>query len=248
MPLDTFLKGGLWGTSPFSDRLMIVKLAHPSNYYSGQYGRPMRECHPICLFWHEPQEPADGYESTPVFFAGEGREASTTYYGDNDGDAYQCVPLHLAPIANGWTGDIPLPRFNDGGPEFGPFSLNQQSHSAEIEGYTATIAQTMTQAQYAGCVDLAVMSMILYDWPRNPMRVGMAHADVASNRSDGIWIARKSGIPQEAVSRVLKLEKDIEDIKAGLRAFVEVTNKRNDGQDVNIWSQAVRIGALEGKK
>lgn len=206
------LKNGWWGESPFADRLMLVHPAHATNYYTD------RACNPIALFWHEPQEPADNYESTPVWFAtyhaDPKQRGSTTYYGDNDGDRYQCVPVDKAPIANGWTGDRPIPRFNDGGPEFGNFSLNMQSHSSEEEGYTATIAQTFTQAQHASAVDLAALFLIMYDLPRNPLRVGLAHADVASDRSDGIWIARKSGVPQEAVNRVLKLEKDINDIKA----------------------------------
>lgn len=206
------VKGGWWGDSPFSDRLMIAAPAHPTNYYTG------RACNPIAWFWHEPQEPSDGYESTPVWFAtyhaDPKQRGSTTYYGDSDGDCYQCVPVDRAPIANGWTGDKPIPRFNDGGPEFGAYSLNEQSHSKEEEGYTATINRTFTNAQYAGAVDSAALFLIMYDLPRNPLRVGLAHADVASNRSDGIWIARTSGVPQEAVNRVLKLEKDVNDIKA----------------------------------
>lgn len=219
---------GWFVAPPFADRPMVSYPAHRSNYYTD------RACNPIALVFHEPQEPSDDYESTPVYFASPNRNASTTYYGDSDGDLYQLVPLDRAPIANGWTGDLPIPRFNDGGPEFGGVSLNQQTHSAEIEGYTHNIHQTMTQAQYAGCVDLAVLSMVLYDWPRNPKRVGLAHADVASDRSDGVWIATKSGIPQEATNRVLKMERDIHELKA-LAAVAALrlngADKRLDGQE-----------------
>lgn len=245
MNLDQMMKGGWWGASPFTDRLMITYPAHKSNYYSGQSGKALRVCTPICLFWHEPQEPSDGYESTPVYFAGEGRDASTTYYGDNDGDRWQLVPLDRAPIANGWTGDIPLPKFNDGGPEFGSVSLNKVSHSSEEEGYSHNIHITFTNAQYQSAVDLATLEMIMYDWPRNPMRVGMAHAFVASNRQDGIWIATKSGIPQEAVNRVLKLEKDIYDIKKTVWDNMVQNNQKNDAQDIILVDHAKRLNKIE---
>jgi len=213
--LDQMIKGGYWGTSPFSDRLMIITPAHPDNWYSGGGQFPLRECSPIAFVWHEPQEDSDDNEQTPRYFAQYHplTPGSTTYYSDSDGDQYQCVPLARAPVANGLKGR-PMPRFNDGGPEFGAFSLNQQSHSSEVEGRSHTIHLTMTNAQYDGCVDLAALSMIMYDWPRNPKRVGLAHGDLATDRSDGLWIAHKSGIPQEATNRVIKLEKDINDIKA----------------------------------
>lgn len=223
---------GWWTASPFADRPMVSYPAHPSNYYAD------RACKPIALVWHEPQERADNYESTPVYFASPNRDASTTYYGDSDGDLYQLVPLDRAPIANGLK-NRPLPRFSDGGPEFGAYSLNMQTHSVEVEGYTATIQQTMTQAQYQGCVDLAVLTMVLYDLPRNPLRVGLAHSMLADDRSDGTWIATKSGIPQEATNRVLKIERDINELKALAAAAALRLNgadKRFDGQEALLTS------------
>lgn len=234
-----------WGTSPFEDRLMIVAPAHRLNYYSGAARHELRVCTPIAYFHHEPQEPVDDRESTVSWFQNPDADASTTYYGDSDGDEYQCAPLNRAPIANGWTGDRPIPRFNDGGPEFAPYSLNQQSHSKEYEGYTHNIQQTFTNQQYAAAVDNCALFLIMYNLPRNPMRVGLAHADVASDRSDGIWIARKSGIPQEAVNRVLQIEKDIQDLKAALFGVAASNNKRNDGQDGLLWAQQVQINELK---
>lgn len=218
---------------------MLVRPAHETNFYTD------RVCKPIAFVWHEPQEPADNYESTPVWFAtyhpDPNQRGSTTYYGDNDGDRYQCVPIDRAPIANGWTGDRPIPRFNDGGPEFGAYSLNEQSHSSEEEGYSHNIQQTFTDAQYRSAVDLGALFLIMYDLPRNPLRVGLAHADVASNRSDGIWIARKSGIPQEAVNKVLTMEKDIQELKAlAWKGAV-----KDNGQDVILVTQALKLNKYE---
>ena len=240
MNLEAMLKNGWWANSPFFDRNMLVVPAHPSNYYSGLYGKELRVCQPIAYVWHEPQEPADGYESTPVYFSGPDRDASTTYYGDNDGDTYQCVPLNRAPIANGLKG-MPVPRFNDGGPEFGAYSLNQQTHSDEEEGYTHNIHITMTNAQHGACVDRAALFLIMYDLPRNPKRVGLAHGHIATDRSDGIWIAEKSGIPQEATDKVLKMEKDIQELKQ----LAWDNAQRDNVQDKNIWSQALRLNDLE---
>jgi hypothetical protein len=196
---------GFFRETPFSNRRVVVHPAHPSNYYA-QRG----PCVPIAIVWHEPQEPADDYESTPAYFASPNRGASTRWYTDNDGDLYQLVPINKGAIANGLDGK-PLPRFNDGGPEFGPYSLNLQTDNNEVEGYTSTIAQTMTAAQWQACVDWAVLTHVMYGIPANVGR-HLAHADLSVQRSDGVWIVRQSGIPQEAVKRVLKLEEQLKEI------------------------------------
>lgn len=242
MFLEQMIKAGWWGESPFADRLMIPYRAHGDNWYSGEGQFPLRECKPIAFVWHEPQEPSDDYESTPVWFSRyhPNQPGTTTYYNDNDGDVYQCVPLNRAAVANGLNGKL-APRFNDGGPEFGAFSLNQQTHSSEVEGYTATISQTMTQAQHAACVDLAALFLIMYDLPRNPRRVGIGHGELSVDRTDGVWIAQKSGIPQEAVNKVLKMEKDI----AELKALAWQGAQKDNAQDHILVDHALRLNGYQ---
>jgi len=235
MTIDECIKGGWFGTSPFTDRLVIPYPAYVGNYY------PDRICKPIALFLHEPQEEADGRESTPVWFQNPNAHGSTRWYADNDGDLYQCVPFPAAAIANGLDRK-PEPKFNDGGQEFNGVSLNTLSDNIEIEGWTHSIAQTFSNAQYGGVLDWLMLGYIMWDLPRNTART-LSHFQVSADRSDGEWVRTKSGVVQEAVSRVLKLEKDVQDIKALL--WKEAL--RNNGQDANIWTQAVRINALEAK-
>src|SRR3990167_8757003 len=89
----------------------IVYPAHASNYYTpaGHGGVPNR---PRALFLHTPEEPSDGHEYTPIFFADPNRQASTHYYADSDGDWYQLVPEVCAAIANGLKGKR-LPAWAD---------------------------------------------------------------------------------------------------------------------------------------
>ena len=233
MNLDAMIKGGWWGESPFADRRMLVVPAHISNYYS------QRICKPIAGVFHEPQEPSDTYESTPVYFQTPNIQASTRYYNDNDGDVYQMVPIDRPAIANGLDG-MPMPKFNDGGPEFGAYSINDQTENAEVEGLTATIAKTMTQAQWAGCVDLGVLWMVMWDWPRSVGRF-LSHKRLSTQRSDGEWIITQSGIPQEIVKRVTKMEQDIKDLKQ----FAWTAASKNNDQDKLLWAQQVQINALK---
>lgn len=235
---------GFFSMSPFSDRRLIVHPAHPTNYYGPTSGRGL--CKPIAMVFHEPQEPADNYESTPVYFSSPNRDASTRFYTDNDGDLYQLVPIQYGAIANGLD-RRPMPRFNDGGPEFGAFSLNLQTDNNEVEGYTHNIAQTFTQAQWDACVDWCVLGLIMYELPRNVGRF-LSHKQLSVDRSDGEWIVTKSGIPQEAVKRVLALEKDVKNLQIlAVEQAVKMNgfDNRIKGLEMNVWSQAVRINDLE---
>ena len=225
-----------WLTNPFADRNLVIYPAHVSNYYS------QRVCKPIAFVLHEPQEPADNYESTPVYFSQPDRQASTRFYGDNDGDIFQLVPLEFPAIANGLDGK-PMPRFNDGGPEFGAYSINDQTDNIEVEGLTASIAQTFSQAQYAGLKDWLKLMYIMWDVPRTPQRV-LSHAQLSTQRTDGEWLRTKSGVVQEAINEVLKIEKDIKDLKT----FAWTAASKNNDQDKLLWGQQVQINALkEGK-
>src|SRR3990167_6758243 len=81
--------------------------AHPSNVL----GSPNN---PKGWVLHTPEEPADGYPGTPIWFAQEhpGQEGSTTYFVSYLGFVYQCVPEAVAAIANGVLGK-PYPLWAD---------------------------------------------------------------------------------------------------------------------------------------
>ena len=222
-----------WVVNPFADRNVQQAPAYVGNYYAD------RVCTPIALCIHEPQEPADGRESTPVWFQNPAAHASTRWYGDNDGDLIQCVPYPAAAIANGLDGKAE-PRFNDGGPEFNGRSLNNLTDNIEVEGYTHTIHQTFTEAQYQGLCDWLVMGYLHWNLPRNPKRV-FAHKDVSVDRTDGHWIVYQSGVVQEAVNRVLQIEKDIRELKG----YAYRDAQRINGLETNVWTQALRLNDLE---
>ena len=222
-----------WVVNPFADRAVFQVPALASNYY------PERICKPIALVIHEPQEDSDQYESTPVWFQNPAAKGSTRWYGDSDGDLYQMVPFPAAAIANGLDGKVE-PRFNDGGPEFNGVSLNTLTDNIEVEGWTHSIAQTFTEAQYQGVCDWIVMGYLMWDLPRNPKRV-FAHSDVSVQRSDGHWIVYKSGVVQEAMRRLTNIEKDIRDLKG----YAYRDAQRINGLELNVWSQAQRLNDLE---
>ena len=222
-----------WVVNPFANRALFQVPAFIGNYY------PARVCTPIALVLHEPQEQADGRESTPVWFQNPDAHASTRWYSDNDGDLYQCVPFPAAAIANGLDGR-PEPRFNDGGPEFNGASLNNLTDNIEVEGYTHSISQTLTEAQYQGLCDWLVMGYLHWNLPRNTGRV-LSHFQISKDRSDGEWLRTKSGVVQEAVNRVLQIEKDIRDLKG----YAYRDAQRINGLETNVWTQALRLNDLE---
>jgi len=147
--------------------------AHPSNVLGPPNNNPKG--------WvlHTPEEPADGYPSTPVWFAQEhpGQAGSTTYFVSYLGFVYQCVPEPVGAIANGVIGKL-YPAWADTG-----ISLNRQTLSVEIEGYAASIAQTLSEAQEKALVDLLAYGCQKYRIPADRAHI-IGHYEVASNRSD----------------------------------------------------------------
>ena len=156
----------------------IVYPAHPTNYYRPEdhSGVPNR---PRGWVLHTPEEDADNVESTPVYFAGANRHASTIYYLDNDGDVYQLVPERCAAIANGVIGK-PYPSWADRST-----SLNWQSLNVEIEGRGHTIHQTMPVGgvQFNALVRLIKHRAAAYGFPVDREHV-IGHYQVSNERSD----------------------------------------------------------------
>lgn len=152
--------------------------AHPSNYYrpneAPYYHAPNA---PKGLVLHTPEEPADAVESTPAFFAQPNRAASTHYYGDNDGDLYQLVPENCAAIANGVIGK-PYPTWADP-----THSLNWQSLSIEIEGYAATIQDTITPQQMDTLTTWIADCCRRFNIPCDRQHV-IGHYEVSNERTD----------------------------------------------------------------
>lgn len=193
----------------------IVVPADERNYYGPASGRA--ECVVRALVYHTPEEPSDDRESTPVYFAsyhpfdpatGFGGAASTRFYSDNDGDVYQMVPFPWGAVANGLDGK-PAPYWAEAG------SLNQQTDNIEIEGYAATLKDTMTSAQFASLVDWSVWGFVRWGLPLEEGRM-MGHYELSGQRSDpGPWLlSPQSGFKQEVIARVTEYEKKIKQLEA----------------------------------
>jgi len=99
---------------------------------------------------HTPEEPADNVPSTPYYFEETNRDASTTYFVSYLGFVFQCVPESEGAYANAVEGK-PYPAWADS-----TVNLNLQTLSIEIEGYAATIHQTMPRGspQWKALVNL----------------------------------------------------------------------------------------------
>jgi len=128
---------------------------------------------------HTPEEPADDYPGTPYWFAREhpAQAGSTHYFDSYLGFVYQCVAEPVGAIANGVLGKL-YPAWADTG-----VSLNRQTLSVEIEGYAASIAQTISPAQEKALVDLLAYGCLKYRIPADRAHI-IGHYEVASNRSD----------------------------------------------------------------
>lgn len=148
--------------------------AHPSN----TLGPP---CVPKGIVLHTPEEKADGYPGTPVWFAQPhpGAEGSTHYFVSYHGFMYQCVRESVAAIANGVIGK-PYPLWANPGQ-----SLNRQSTNIEIEGYAATIGQTMPRGsgQWKALIDWIVFECRKWNIPCDRAHI-IGHYEVSNNRSD----------------------------------------------------------------
>lgn len=177
----------------------IVYPAHPTNYYSpdGHSGIPNT---PRAWVLHTPEEPADDNETTPAYFAGANRQASTHYYVDNDGDVYQLVPESCAAIANGLQGK-PLPSWALAGT-----SLNWQTLSVEIEGFAGSIEQTLTPAQFGAVVALVKHRAQAWGIPLDREHV-IGHYEVSVERSDP-----GAGFPWSALLAALQAEEEVEEM------------------------------------
>ena len=149
--------------------------AHPTNIL----GPP---CHPKGIVLHTPEEFADGYPATPHWFsqAHPDRAGSTHYFAAATGTMYQCVREKDAAIANGVTKDKPYPSWANKN-----VSLNRQTTNIEIEGYAATIGQTMPRGsvQWKALIDWIVFECQKWDIPCDREHI-IGHYQVASNRSD----------------------------------------------------------------
>jgi len=99
---------------------------------------------------HTPEEPPDNVPSTPYYFASTDRDASTTYFVSYLGFVFQMVPESEGAYGNAVEGK-PYPAWADS-----TVNLNLQTLSVEIEGYAATIHQTMPRgsAQWRALVNL----------------------------------------------------------------------------------------------
>lgn len=134
--------------------------------------------HPKGFVMHTPEEPADGDPGTPRWFARPNVGGSTTYFVSYLGFVVQCVPENVGAIANGVTPPLPYPAWADSN-----VSLNRQTLSVEIEGYAATIAQTISPAQKTALLNLIRHRCQAHGIPMDRQHI-IGHYEVANNRSD----------------------------------------------------------------
>lgn len=160
----------------------IVVPAHEDNY--GGYERANS---PKAIVLHTPEEPADDYESTPIWFQNPQAQASTHYYGDNDGDIYQMVREIDCPWANGNRGGVnrTWKGVKDAWPPWAEVgvSLNCQTISIEIEGKAATIGQTLNDVQFDSLVKWIKNVAGRYNIPLDRDHI-IGHFEVATDRTD----------------------------------------------------------------
>ena len=157
----------------------VVFPAHVTNAYNplAHNGIPNK---PRAFVLHTPEEPADNYPSTPHWFAQfhPQQAGSTHYFVSFTGTVYQCVPERWGAIANGLDGK-PKPSWAV------PGSLNWQTLSVEIEGYAATIGQTLKvgAAQWEALVNLIRHRCTAYNIPLDREHIP-GHYELSVNRSD----------------------------------------------------------------
>lgn len=160
--------------------------SHPTNvYFPASHGGVPNKPRAFCL--HTPEEPAgDNYPGTPIWFAKPNVGGSTHYFVEAIEDpnrpgfckVYQCVPETHGAIANGKTIDKPWPDWADR-----RTSLNWQTLSVEIEGYAATIQNTLMPMQLHTVADLVAHRAAAHGFPTDRAHV-FGHYEVASNRTD----------------------------------------------------------------
>lgn len=125
---------------------------------------------------HTPEERADNYPGTPYWFANPAAGASTQYFVSYWGFVWQMVEERFGPYANGLVGML-KPAI------FGPGSLNLQTLSVEVEGYAATIGETMSEGQWKALVMLVRDRCLAYGIPMDREHI-IGHYEVANNRTD----------------------------------------------------------------
>ena len=164
---------------------------------------------------HTPQEPADGYPSTPHWFAQNHGDpnnvGSTHYFAAFTGDIYQCVAESDMAIANGVLGK-PYPAWADRN-----VSLNRQTLSVEIEGYAANIQDTLVvgSVQWNALVELVRDRCEHYAIPLTREHI-IGHYEVSTDRSDP-----GAGFPWDEFIRALNEEDDVtERVWDGARTWI----------------------------
>ena len=226
----------------------IVFPAHVTNAYDPlAHGSPNR---PRAFILHTPEEPADTYPSTPHWFAQfhPQQAGSTHYFVAYTGRTYQCVPERWGAIANGLDGK-PRPSW-----ALPATSLNWQTLSVEIEGYAATIGQTLKvgSVQWTALIKLIRERCGAHGIPLDREHI-MGHYQLSTNRSDPgatfPWAALMHELqgdePMTAQEKAEfeAMKKEIADLKG----YAWTGAVRDNGQDKILWDHAVRLNELEKK-
>lgn len=153
--------------------------AHVGVFYTpaGHGGVPNR---PRAWCLHTPEETMDDNEATPRWFQNPVSKGSTHYYiSGPEGNLYQCVEERCFAFANGLIGK-PWPSWANQNT-----SLNWQTLSVEIEGFAASIHNTLTRhgGQWKRLVSLLKDGCDKYDIPQDREHI-IGHYQVSNERSD----------------------------------------------------------------
>jgi N-acetyl-anhydromuramyl-L-alanine amidase AmpD len=147
-----------------------------NNYGFVQDGQPVYN-RPKSWCLHTPEEEADEYPATPYYFENTNRMASTHYFVSWLGFVFQMVPEIHGAYANGVRNKA-YPPWADP-----TVNLNLQTLSVEIEGYAATIHQTMKRGgpQWNALIELLAHRCLEFNL--NPVDM-IGHYQIADNRTD----------------------------------------------------------------
>ena len=189
--------------------LATVIPAHPSNYGS----LPGRHMQPRAIVLHTPEEPANDNDVTPIWFQNPNANVSTHYFVSYpEGRVVQMVPESERAWAQGvifdtaeWKGYPGVfPTWTEGNADVNLFAI-----SIEMEGYAATIHETMKRGgvQWSALVAWIVYVVKKYDIPLDRDHI-VGHDEIASYKHDPGPLFDWDGLMEDL--RELALKKDTE--------------------------------------
>lgn len=206
---------------------------------------------PKAIGLHTPEEKPDDYPGTPYYFHNlTDRQASTTYFAAWTGLIFQMVPEDEGAYGNAIEGKPP-PPWSDG------TNLNLQTISIEIEGYAASIHQTMPRGSPQWVSLVRLMADICHRRPAVNIDWTFGHYLVSIYRSDpgqldiGALVADVkallSAAPQAKEWDEMATEQQVLNAarQGAAEAVAALTPKLNEVREWSMWEN--NIGGREDR-